>query len=50
MLPRTKKEENEEDSDESDDEDDKPELEVAMMKHLGSVNRIRVSGDTWQTA
>ena len=36
--------ENADESDEEeDDEDDKPELETAMIKHTGSVNRLRVS-------
>ena len=41
-----KDEENDDESDESDDDDDEsdknPELETAMIKHNGSVNRIRV--------
>ncbi len=39
------KEENddeEEDSSDSDDEDAKPELDCAMIKHHGGVNRLRV--------
>ena len=36
----------EDDDDDSDDDDDKqPELETAMIDHLGSVNRIRVRYD-----
>ncbi|XP_022108396.1 glutamate-rich WD repeat-containing protein 1-like isoform X2 [Acanthaster planci] len=43
-LHRTSQKDDDDDSDEdsdSDDEDSKPELETAMLKHLGSVNRIR---------
>ena len=53
-LHKTMKEqkEEEEDSDESEeeeeeeDEDKKPEMETALIKHTGCVNRIRV-GETW---
>ncbi len=52
-LKKTGKEkEGEEDSDsdsDDEDEDDKPELETAMIKHNGGVNRIRVGStvDMW---
>lgn len=32
----------EESDDEDDDEDKKPKLEIAMMPHYGSINRVRV--------
>ena len=36
--------EDDDDSDEdSEDEDEKPELDTAMLKHNGGVNRVRVS-------
>lgn len=39
----SEEDDDDEDDDDSDDEDDKhPELETAMIDHLGSVNRIRV--------
>ena len=39
----SEEDDDDEDEDDSDDEDDKhPELETAMIDHLGSVNRIRV--------
>lgn len=46
---KNESDENKEDSDEEqdedgeEDEDEKPELETALIKHSGSVNRIRVS-------
>lgn len=39
------KEESDEDEEDEEDEDEKPELETALVKHSGSVNRIRVSID-----
>ena len=42
----TNKEEDEDDEDsdeDSEDEDEKPELDTAMLKHNGGVNRLRVS-------
>ncbi|CAF0981742.1 unnamed protein product [Brachionus calyciflorus] len=47
-LKRTFKEDKNEDSEEDDDsesedEDDKPELEAALIRHSGTVNRIRAS-------
>ena len=45
-LKKTLKENNaesdSEDDSDSEDEDDQPELEAAMIKHSGAVNRIRV--------
>ena len=32
----------EDDTDEDEDEDEKPELDTAMVKHTGGVNRLRV--------
>lgn len=51
-LHKTKKEEKDEESDEDDDSEDEddtkqPELETAMIKHEGAVNRIRVSHWNW---
>ena len=42
--PKKDKEEESDDesSDEDEDEDEKPELETAMIKHNGSINRLRV--------
>ncbi len=46
-LHKTKKEKEEDeeegsDSESEEDEDEKPELETAMIKHNGGINRIRV--------
>ena len=49
-LHRTKREikdkeedDSDDESDDEEDEDKKPELETAMIKHTGCVNRVRVS-------
>ena len=48
-LHRTRQKAADDDSSDSDsdseDEDEKPDLDTAMLKHLGAVNRIRVRDD-----
>ena len=43
------KDDSEDDDSEDEDDDDKPELETAMIKHTGGVNRIRVSAWNYWT-
>lgn len=40
--PKDENDEEESDSDSDEDDDSKPELETALVKHTGCVNRIRV--------
>ena len=46
---KSKDDDSEDDDSEDEDDDDKPELETAMIKHTGGVNRIRVSAWNYWT-
>lgn len=41
--PKSEEDEEESDSESDEDEDKKPELETALIKHAGCINRIRVT-------
>ena len=41
--PKSEEDEEESDSESDEDEDKKPELETALIKHAGCINRIRVN-------